>query len=114
MNQTWSHFRAEAQVQYRNCAESALTIHVYFKHCVSAHGRALKKKVRLGIHLRREWDCILRFYDKSNAARETVVCAAVRIYGFLSGFLFLYLLMGQGEDSSGYLGPDVTGLLCTL
>ena len=50
--------RAEAQVQYRNCAESALTIHVYFTHCASAHGRALRKnKVRLGIHLRREWDC---------------------------------------------------------
>ena len=50
--------RAEAQVQYRNCAESALTIHVYFTHCASARGRALRKnKVRLGIHLRREWDC---------------------------------------------------------
>ena len=52
--------RAEAQVQYRNCAESALTIHVYFTHCASASGRALQKnKVRLGIHLRREWDCSL-------------------------------------------------------
>ena len=51
--------RAEAQVQYRNCAESALTIHVYFTHCASARGRALQKnKVRLGIHLRREWDCM--------------------------------------------------------
>ena len=50
--------RAEAQVQYTNCAESALTIHVYFTHCASARGRALQKnKVRLGIHLRREWDC---------------------------------------------------------
>ena len=37
--------------------------------------------------------------------RETVVCAAVRVYGFLSGFLFLYLLMDQVEDCSGYLGP---------
>ena len=37
--------------------------------------------------------------------RETVVCAAVRVDGFLSRFLFLYLLMDQGEDSSGYLGP---------
>ena len=53
-----AHPRAEAQVQYRNCAESALTIHVYFTHCASARGRALQKnKVRLGIHLRREWDC---------------------------------------------------------
>ena len=53
--------RAEAQVQYRNCAESALIIHVYFTHCASARGRALQKnKVRLGIHLRREWDCSLR------------------------------------------------------
>ena len=52
--------RAEAQVQYRNCAESALTIHVYFTHCASARGRALRKnKVRLGIHLRREWDCTI-------------------------------------------------------
>ena len=50
--------RAEAQVEYWNCAESALTIHVYFTHCASARGRALRKnKVRLGIHLRREWDC---------------------------------------------------------
>ena len=50
--------RAEAQVQYMNCAESALTMHVYFTHCASARGRALQKnKVRLGIHLRREWDC---------------------------------------------------------
>ena len=54
--------RAEAQVQYRNCAESALTIHVYFTHCTSARGRALQKnKVRLGIHLRREWDCIYNY-----------------------------------------------------
>ena len=52
--------RAEAQVQNRNCAESALIIHVYFTHCASARARALKKnKVRLGIHLRREWDCML-------------------------------------------------------
>ena len=51
--------RAEAQVQYRNCAESALTIHVYFTHCASARGHTLQKnKVRLGIHLRRKWDCI--------------------------------------------------------
>ena len=56
-----AHPRAEAQVQYRNCAESALTIHVYFTHCASARGRALQKnKVRLGIHLRREWDCTSR------------------------------------------------------
>ena len=40
--------------------ESALTIHVYFTHCASARGRALpKNKVRLGIPLRREWDCTL-------------------------------------------------------
>ena len=53
--------RAEAQVQYTNCAESALTMHVYFTHCASARGRALQKnKVRLGIHLRREWDCIFK------------------------------------------------------
>ena len=51
--------RAEAEVQYANCAESALTMHVYFTHCASACGRALQKnKVRLGIHLRREWDCM--------------------------------------------------------
>ena len=51
--------RAEAQVQYTNCAESALIMHVYFTHCASARDRALQKnKVRLGIHLRREWDCI--------------------------------------------------------
>ena len=51
--------RAEAQVQYTNCAESALTMHVYFTHCASARGGALQKnKVRLGIHLRREWDCM--------------------------------------------------------
>ena len=51
--------RAEAQVQYRNCAESALTIHVYFTHCASARGRALQtNKMRLGILLRRERDCM--------------------------------------------------------
>ena len=30
---------------------------------------------------------------------ETVVCAAVWVYGFLSGFLFLYLLMDQVETA---------------
>ena len=56
--------RAEAQVQYRNCAESALTMHVYFTHCASARGRALQKnKVCLGIHLRREWDCTGSFTE---------------------------------------------------
>ena len=68
--------RAEAQVQYRNCTESALTIHVYFTHCASARGHALQKnKVRLGIHLRREWDCIYvaidATYIKSENGHET-------------------------------------------
>ena len=62
--------RAEAQVQYRNCAESALTIHVYFTHCASARGRALRKnKVRLGIHLRREWD-FCRYIASSNLTKQ--------------------------------------------
>ena len=39
---------------------------------------------------------------KSDHVRQLFVLLCEYIWG-LSGFLFLYLLMGQGEDSSGYL-----------
>ena len=79
--------RAEAQVQYMNCAESVLTMHVYFTHCASARGRALQKnKVRLGIHLRREWDCMSCLYDTTPYSEFLFLMNAITqlLYPYLS------------------------------